>query len=98
MVVVQTDEGGGDVVGRLARGSWRELCEEELSYDPCCRPEWVAAYLRAFEPQGTVVVGLQDAHRWPPSGNIAFAAEAGAAEVSAAAKAVNLNRFGRDAI
>lgn len=54
-VVVQIDEGGVGVVERLAQ-EWRELCEEEASNDPCGRPEWVAAYVSAFEPQGTVLV------------------------------------------
>lgn len=37
-------------------GQWLELCKESPSDAPFFRPEWIAAYLRAFEPQGTVLL------------------------------------------
>jgi CelD/BcsL family acetyltransferase involved in cellulose biosynthesis len=36
--------------------AWRELCKECPRDEPFFRPEWIAAYLRAFEPQTPVLL------------------------------------------
>ncbi|MGZ4854800.1 MAG: GNAT family N-acetyltransferase [Candidatus Angelobacter sp.] len=46
--------GGEEVIQRIA-GQWRSLCEETRSA-PFHRPEWIQTYLRAFEPDGEVVL------------------------------------------
>ena len=46
----------GDVgVIRPIEGPWRRLCEETNS-DVVFRPEWITAYIRAFEPNSEVVL------------------------------------------
>lgn len=44
-----------DVVDAIAH-EWRPLCDEGSQNQPFYRPEWVSAYLRAFEPQARVVL------------------------------------------
>jgi CelD/BcsL family acetyltransferase involved in cellulose biosynthesis len=48
-------EGGVELIDRLGR-EWLELCSEGPCNEPFYRPEWVAAYLRAFEPKSRLVV------------------------------------------
>lgn len=47
--------GSVDVIDRVAP-EWRALCAEGPHDEPFYRPEWIAAYLRAFEPQAKVVL------------------------------------------
>jgi CelD/BcsL family acetyltransferase involved in cellulose biosynthesis len=47
--VVAVDETGIAAIDRIA-GEWSELCEHGPDDLPFYRPEWVRAYLRAFEP------------------------------------------------
>ena len=54
-ITVQTEQGGVEVVERLAP-EWRGLCDEEGNNDPRYRPEWIAAYLSAFAPQARILV------------------------------------------
>jgi CelD/BcsL family acetyltransferase involved in cellulose biosynthesis len=54
-VSVKAERGGVEVVDLLG-DEWRRLCEEGPCQEPFCRPEWVAAYIRAFEPREKVVV------------------------------------------
>jgi CelD/BcsL family acetyltransferase involved in cellulose biosynthesis len=54
MVVAKIEIGGEEVVQRLA-GPWEQLCVES-GCAPFHRPEWIAAYLRAFEPRSEVVL------------------------------------------
>ena len=54
-VTVKTESGGVEVVETLA-DEWRRLYEEGGCQEPFCRPEWVAAYIRAFAPKEKVVV------------------------------------------
>jgi CelD/BcsL family acetyltransferase involved in cellulose biosynthesis len=61
----------GELVVRASRGDvqlleqhaaqWLALCKESASDAPFFHPEWVCAYVRAFEPQRTVL--LATAHR-----------------------------------
>jgi CelD/BcsL family acetyltransferase involved in cellulose biosynthesis len=44
-----------EIVESLAE-EWRRLCEEGRCNEPFYRPEWVAAYIRAFARQAKVVV------------------------------------------
>lgn len=53
-VTAKAEIGGIELVERLAE-RWGELCDETQSL-PFYRPEWIAAYLKAFEPQCQVVV------------------------------------------
>jgi CelD/BcsL family acetyltransferase involved in cellulose biosynthesis len=53
-VIASVQIGGEELVRRLA-GRWEKLCEETRSA-PFHRPEWIAAYLRAFEPRSEVVL------------------------------------------
>lgn len=53
--VTQSAVGGIELVGRLG-GEWRALCAEGPSSDPFFRPEWIEAYLRAFEPKARLRV------------------------------------------
>src|SRR5437879_11003162 len=46
--LAEVQTGGVELIDALAE-EWRELCEEEPNDQPFCRPEWVGAYLRAFE-------------------------------------------------
>jgi CelD/BcsL family acetyltransferase involved in cellulose biosynthesis len=52
---VSAERGGSDVVEQLA-DEWRELCSQSENDEPFYRPEWIGAYLRAFEPTATVLV------------------------------------------
>jgi CelD/BcsL family acetyltransferase involved in cellulose biosynthesis len=47
--------GSVDVIDRIAP-EWRALCVDGTHNEPFYRPEWIAAYLRAFEPQAKVVL------------------------------------------
>lgn len=53
-VVARLDAGGEEVIRRMS-APWRALCDE-IRCAPFHRPEWISAYLRAFEPAGTVVL------------------------------------------
>jgi CelD/BcsL family acetyltransferase involved in cellulose biosynthesis len=35
---------------------WRKLCTEDPEHQPFYRPEWIAAYLRAFEPEAKILL------------------------------------------
>jgi CelD/BcsL family acetyltransferase involved in cellulose biosynthesis len=48
------ERGGADLIDRYA-ASWEKLCNEAGS-PPFLRPEWIAAYLRAFEPGSEIVL------------------------------------------
>src|SRR5262249_27859205 len=52
---VSAETGGVEVIEFLAE-EWRRLCEEGHCDDPFYRPEWIAAYIRAFAPKAKVVV------------------------------------------
>jgi CelD/BcsL family acetyltransferase involved in cellulose biosynthesis len=52
---VSAQTGGVEVVESVAE-EWRRLCSEGRSDEPFYRPEWVAAYIRAFAPRANVVV------------------------------------------
>lgn len=54
-VSVQAEEGGVELVERLAP-QWRALCLEGANNEPFYRPEWIAAYLRAFQPSGHLLL------------------------------------------
>ncbi len=49
-VVVKAEPGNVELVDRLAT-QWRALCEEGPYDQPFYRPEWIAAFLRAFAPR-----------------------------------------------
>ena len=53
-VTAKVEIGGLEIVERLAP-RWEKLCEETHSL-PFYRPEWIAAYLKAFEPDSQVVL------------------------------------------
>ncbi len=53
--MVAWDEGGVEVIDRVAE-EWRRLCEEGPSDEPFYRPEWIRAYIRAFEPAKRLVL------------------------------------------
>jgi CelD/BcsL family acetyltransferase involved in cellulose biosynthesis len=52
---VSAQAGGVEVVESVAE-EWRRLCEEGRCDEPFYRPEWVAAYIRAFARRAKVVV------------------------------------------
>ncbi|HEY2381247.1 MAG TPA: GNAT family N-acetyltransferase [Terriglobia bacterium] len=52
---VTAKTGGVEIVESLAE-EWRRLCEEGRCNEPFYRPEWVAAYIRAFAQEAKVVV------------------------------------------
>lgn len=54
-LTAQTHRGDVQLVEQLA-GEWRELCKEGPRDEPFFRPEWIAAYLRAFEPRTPVLL------------------------------------------
>ena len=54
-VRVSAEAGGVEVIEFLA-AEWRRLCEESHCDEPFYRPEWIAAYIRAFARQAKVVV------------------------------------------
>lgn len=47
--------GGVEVIEQLS-GEWRSLCEHSRYDEPFYRPEWIAAYVRAFAQDKTVVL------------------------------------------
>jgi CelD/BcsL family acetyltransferase involved in cellulose biosynthesis len=53
-IIAKVEVGGEDVI-RTFSDRWERLCEEVQS-PPYCRPEWIAAYIRAFEPRSEVVL------------------------------------------
>jgi CelD/BcsL family acetyltransferase involved in cellulose biosynthesis len=53
-VTAEVDIGRDEVIHRLAN-RWRQLCDETRSA-PFHRPEFIASYVRAFEPESEVVV------------------------------------------
>lgn len=53
-IAANLELGGVEVIEKLAP-SWRKLCEE-VQCGPFLRPEWMAAYVRAFEPRSEVVI------------------------------------------
>jgi len=54
MVSPNIEMGGVELIYRHA-SRWEKLCEETRSA-PFQRPEWIAAYLSAFEPKGEIVL------------------------------------------
>ncbi len=54
-MVVAAHRGGVDVVERWA-DEWRNLCNQSADDQPFYRPEWIAAYIRAFAPQAKIVL------------------------------------------
>jgi hypothetical protein len=54
LTTVLPRRGGVAILDEFA-GEWRRLCDE-TSGDPFCRPEWIESYVRAFEPDATLVV------------------------------------------
>ncbi len=53
-ITTAIDIGKEEVIHRLWK-PWQRLCDETRSA-PFHRPEWIAAYLRAFEPNGEIVL------------------------------------------
>lgn len=53
--VAETFSGGVEIIERLA-DEWRALCAEGPCDQPFFRPEWVAAYLRAFAPDRRLLI------------------------------------------
>ncbi|AKU90660.1 GNAT family N-acetyltransferase [Vulgatibacter incomptus] len=63
MPIVQSMVGGLELLERV-EPEWRALCDEGPCAAPFFRPEWIAAYLRAFEPSATLrLVVATDAGR-----------------------------------
>ncbi|HSM87307.1 MAG TPA: GNAT family N-acetyltransferase [Candidatus Limnocylindrales bacterium] len=58
-VTARIRTGGEEVIHGMA-DCWRKLCDETGSA-PFHRPEWIAAYLRAFEPGSEVVLATASA-------------------------------------
>lgn len=54
-LIVTEQQGGVEVIERLA-AEWRMLCAEGRSAQPFFQPEWMAAYVRAFAADKTLVV------------------------------------------
>jgi CelD/BcsL family acetyltransferase involved in cellulose biosynthesis len=53
-VTAQVIFGGHEIIEQCA-DAWRELCDESRC-PPFFRPEWIATYLRAFEPRSEVAL------------------------------------------
>jgi CelD/BcsL family acetyltransferase involved in cellulose biosynthesis len=53
--VVEAFSGGVEIIERLAN-EWRELCAEGPCDEPFFRPEWIAAYARAFAPEKKLLI------------------------------------------
>src|SRR6266404_2274906 len=51
----QIERGDVHLIERNA-ARWLQLCKEATNDEPFYRPEWVGAYLSAFEPRGTLVL------------------------------------------
>lgn len=49
------DRGGVELIECWAR-DWRELCTESVDDQPFYRPEWIAAHMRAFTPEASVLL------------------------------------------
>jgi CelD/BcsL family acetyltransferase involved in cellulose biosynthesis len=54
-MVVATHRGGVEVVENWA-DAWRVLCDEAVDDQPFYRPEWIAAQIRAFNPDAEIVL------------------------------------------
>jgi CelD/BcsL family acetyltransferase involved in cellulose biosynthesis len=54
-VVVSSHRGGVEVLNRFAV-EWNELSDHAVEDQPFFRPDWIRAYLRAFEPQCKLLV------------------------------------------
>jgi hypothetical protein len=54
-LTAHTHQGDVQLVDQLAR-EWRHLCNESPHDEPFLRPEWIAAYLRAFERESPVLL------------------------------------------
>ena len=54
-LTVASDEGGVEIIDRVAE-EWRWLCDEGPNDEPFYRPEWIRAYLRAFEAAKRLVL------------------------------------------
>ena len=52
---VSIETGGVEVIDHMA-GAWRQLCDENSAGEPFCRPEFVAAFVRAFAPKALLTV------------------------------------------
>lgn len=53
--MVEARLGDPSILERIA-GEWRDLCAEGPCNEPFYRPEWIGAYLRAFEPRAKVLL------------------------------------------
>jgi len=53
--VAEVIRGGVEVIEQLA-AEWRELCAEGPCDEPFYRPEWIAAYMRAFAPEKQLLI------------------------------------------
>jgi CelD/BcsL family acetyltransferase involved in cellulose biosynthesis len=53
-VTASVEIGRGEVIDRIA-DRWQRLCDETRSA-PFHRPEWIASYIRAFEPNSEIVL------------------------------------------
>jgi len=51
----QIERGDVHLIERIA-AQWLQLCKEATNDEPFYRPEWVGAYLRAFEPRGGLLL------------------------------------------
>lgn len=54
-LITNVVRGGGALIDRIAN-EWRALCEAEPLDVPFYRPEWIAAYVRAFAPDSQLVL------------------------------------------
>jgi CelD/BcsL family acetyltransferase involved in cellulose biosynthesis len=54
-LLIEEQTGGVEIIERLA-AEWRTLCAEGRSPQPFFQPEWIAAYVRAFAADQTLVV------------------------------------------
>lgn len=53
-IIARVEIGGENLIRRFS-AQWARLCDEVRSA-PFCRPEWIAAYIRAFEPRSDFVL------------------------------------------
>src|SRR5262245_18652163 len=53
--VAEALSGGVEIIERLAE-EWRALCAEGPCDQPFFRPEWIAAYVRAFAPEKKLLI------------------------------------------
>ena len=54
-VEVSSERGSSFVIDELG-DEWRDLCSRSQNEEPFFRPEWIGAYLRAFEPAAKMLV------------------------------------------